>query len=479
MPRAEEELAAGDPGSGPKASGPDAELALDGGKQEAVDKSKKAKDLLKAPQVIRKIRVEQFPDASGSLKLWCQFFNILSDSVLTWAKDQRPVGEVARSAGDEGPAALAIVQASPVDCGVYRCTIQNEHGSASTDFCLSPEVLSGFASREEGEVGEEIEMTPMVFAKGLADSGCWGDKLFGRLVSEELRGGGHGHGLRKASQAKVIYGLEPIFESGRTCVIKVSSLLVFGPSSETALLGRNYDVTIQGCKIQNMSREYCRIFAAEARAVPGFGEVPEIIPLYLIYRPANTIPYATLEEDLGKPLQPYCSRDWGSAAAPPPGSSEAVQKCQAFQHWLYLWTNGSFLVTDLAGVGWKMTDVQIATKLRGYQGLKESCFPALLDQFAASHQCSTFCEMLGLKPLKGPEATHSQAKAKGSKSPSAGRKGSQLSPQPQKKGLPSPQGTRRGAPSSKAAPQAAGAVATQVLGQPPTQEGSSKAQGTR
>lgn len=52
--------------------------------------------LLPAPQVIRKIRVEQFPDASGSLKLWCQFFNILSDSVLTWAKDQRSVGEVGR-----------------------------------------------------------------------------------------------------------------------------------------------------------------------------------------------------------------------------------------------------------------------------------------------------------------------------------------------------------------------------------------------
>lgn len=49
-----------------------------------------------APQVIRKIRVEQFPDASGSLKLWCQFFNIVSNSVLTWAKDQRPVGEVGR-----------------------------------------------------------------------------------------------------------------------------------------------------------------------------------------------------------------------------------------------------------------------------------------------------------------------------------------------------------------------------------------------
>uniref|UniRef100_A0A8D2JWD4 Alpha-protein kinase 3 n=1 Tax=Theropithecus gelada TaxID=9565 RepID=A0A8D2JWD4_THEGE len=457
VPRAEEELTAGDLSPSPKAGGLNTELALDEGKQETLAKPRKAKDLLKAPQVIRKIRVEQFPDASGSLKLWCQFFNILSDSVLTWAKDQCPVGEVGRSAGDEGPAALAIVQASPVDCGVYRCTIHNEHGSASTDFCLSPEVLSGFISREEGEVGEEIEMTPMVFAKGLADSGCWGDKLFGRLVSEELRGGGYGCVLRKASQAKVIYGLEPIFESGRTCIIKVSSLLVFGPSSETSLVGRNYDVTIQ---------VLCPIFT--------------IIPLYLIYRPANNIPYATLEEDLGKPLESYCSREWGCAGAvTASSSSEAMQKCQTFQHWLYQWTNGSFLVTDLAGVDWKMTDVQIATKLRGYQGLKESCFPALLDRFASSHQCNAYCELLGLTPLKGPEVAHPQAKAKGSKSPSAGRKGSQLSPQPQKKGLPSPQGTRKSAASSKAAPQASEPVAAQLLGQPPTQEEGSKAQGMR
>lgn len=114
-----------------------------------------------------------------------------------------------------------------------------------------------------------------------------------------------------------------------------------------------------------------------------------------------------------------------------------------------------------------------------YQGLKESCFPALLDQFASSHQCNTFCEMLGLKPLKGPDAAHSQAKAKGSKSPSAGRKGPQLSPQPQKKGPPSPQGARKSAPSSKATPQASEAVTTQLLGQPPIQEGGPKAQGMR
>uniref|UniRef100_A0A2K5KIF1 non-specific serine/threonine protein kinase n=1 Tax=Cercocebus atys TaxID=9531 RepID=A0A2K5KIF1_CERAT len=476
VPRAEEELAVGDLSPSPKAGGLNTELALDEGKQETLAKPRKAKDLLKAPQVIRKIRVEQFPDASGSLKLWCQFFNILSDSVLTWAKDQCPVGEVGRSAGDEGPAALAIVQASPVDCGVYRCTIHNEHGSASTDFCLSPEVLSGFISREEGEVGEEIEMTPMVFAKGLADSGCWGDKLFGRLVSEELRGGGYGCVLRKASQAKVIYGLEPIFESGRTCIIKVSSLLVFGPSSETSLVGRNYDVTIQN-SILGRALLLGRSSLGHTSCLLQGETMFRIIPLYLIYRPANNIPYATLEEDLGKPLESYCSREWGCAGAvTASSSSEAMQKCQTFQHWLYQWTNGSFLVTDLAGT---VSVVGTPTQLFLYQGLKESCFPALLDRFASSHQCNAYCELLGLTPLKGPEVTHPQAKAKGSKSPSAGRKGSQLSPQPQKKGLPSPQGTRKSAASSKAAPQASEPVAAQLLGQPPTQEEGSKAQGMR
>ncbi|XP_074090042.1 alpha-protein kinase 3 [Macrotis lagotis] len=477
VPRPDEDSE--DLGSGPKGSGPDTELALEDGKQEETAKPRKTKDLFKAPQVIRKIRVEQFPDASGSLKLWCQFFNVLSDSVLTWAKDQLPVAEVERSAGDEGPAALAIVQASPRDCGVYQCTIQNEHGSDSTNFCLSPEVLSGFISREEVEVGEEIEMTPMVFAKGLADSGCWGDKLFGRLVSGELHGSGRGRGLRKTSQAKVIYGLEPIFESGRTCVIKVPSLLVFGSSSENSLLGRNYDVTIQGCKIQNMSREYCKIFAAEARAVPGFGEVPEIIPLYLIYRPANSIPYATLEEYLGRPLERYCARDWENGGTQViSATSEAAQKCRTFQHWLYQWTNGSFMVTDLAGVDWKMTDVQIATKFKGYQGLKESCFPSLLEQFAVSHQCNAHCEMLGLKSLKSLESLYPVAKAKGTKSPSTGRKApssTQLSPQLQKKGHPSPQGSRKSASSSKASPKSPETVDTQLNSQPAAQERGSEA----
>ena len=92
----------------------------------------------------------------------------------------------------------------------------------------------------------------------------------------------------------------------------------------------------------------------------------------------------------------------------------------------------------------------------------------------------------GLGPRTDPwllppllSVSQAQAKAKGSKSPSAGRKGPQLSPQPQKKGPPSPQGTRKSASGSKATPQASEVVATQLLGQSPIQEGASKAQGMR
>ncbi|NXK10323.1 ALPK3 kinase, partial [Herpetotheres cachinnans] len=407
--------------------------------------SKKANNPFKAPQVIRKIRAEQFSDASGNLKLWCQFFNILTDSKLMWYKDEIPVAEAQRSAGDEGQAALAVVQASQKDCGVYRCVISNEYGTDSTDFLLSPEVLSGFILREEIEVGEEIEMTPMVFAKGLADAGYWGDKLFGRVVSEDVEvGAGF---LRKACRARAIYGLEPVFESGCTCVIKVHNFIAFGTKNENSLIEKNYDITIQECKIQNSSREYCKIFAAEARAVPDFGAVPEIIPLYLIYRPANNIPYATMEEDLGGPCEQYCVTETdGSLVAR--GTSEIVLKCCAFQHWVYQWTNGNILVTDMEGVGWKMTNVRIATNLKGYQGLKESCFPSLLEQFVAAHQCNRYCSILGLKTLE-------PAKPKGSKSPSMGRKSAQSSPQLQKKGLASPQGTRKAAVSPKSSRRAA------------------------
>ncbi|XP_073508778.1 alpha-protein kinase 3 [Phyllobates terribilis] len=411
--------------------------------------TKKVNDPYKAPQVIRKIRAEQFSDASGNLKLWCQFFNILSDSNITWYKDEIQMTKIKRSSGDEGQVALAIVQASVKDCGVYQCTIENEYGSDSTDCLLSAEILAGFISKEEVEVGEEIEMTPMVFAKGLADSGYWGDKFFGRIVMEDPHAG-KGF-LRKSCRVKVIYGLEPIFESGKTCIIKIQNLITFGTKNESTLVEKNYDITIQECKIQNTTREYCKIFAAECRGVPNFGKFPEILPLNLIYRPANNVPYATIEEDLEGRFEKYCIRDL-SGKLHMKNSTEIEQKCCTFQHWVYQWTNGNFLTTTLEGVGWKLTNIGIATKSKGYQGVKESCYPEALEEFSSVHQCNSYCEMLDLKSLKVTEGLQPPPKPKGSRSPQMGRKtgSAQSSPQIQKKVMSSPQTARKGSVSPKA-----------------------------
>lgn len=76
---------------------------------------------------------------------------------------------------------------------------------------------------------------------------------------------------------------------------------------------------------------------------------PRILPLYLIYRPANNIPYATMEEDLPGQFEHYCRREGEGSGLAPASPSEVGQKCCAFQHWLYQWTNGNILVTDLEG----------------------------------------------------------------------------------------------------------------------------------
>lgn len=52
--------------------------------------------LSSAPQVIRKIRSETFGDATGHLKLWCQFFNVLSDSKIKWYRNEEEIAKVER-----------------------------------------------------------------------------------------------------------------------------------------------------------------------------------------------------------------------------------------------------------------------------------------------------------------------------------------------------------------------------------------------
>ncbi|XP_056463577.1 alpha-protein kinase 3 isoform X2 [Gadus chalcogrammus] len=381
---------------------------------------KEKPDPFKAPQVIRKIRGESFSDASGHLKLWCQFFNVLSDSVISWYRDDVEVVQVNRSAGDETPVNLAIVQASKRDCGVYGCKITNDHGTDITDLLLSAEILGGMRLREDLGVGEEIEMTPLLLNKGVADSGVWGNKFFGRVMVQESHIGGGCS--RKTWRAKVVYGLEPVFESGTTCVIKMGNRIAYGGKGEAQLTERNVEMERQRCRIQSLAREYCKIFSAESRVVENFGPCLEVIPVYLMYRPANTVPYATVETDLKGVYLKYCKLSAGNGLVSRTGS-EVELKCCALQHWIHQWTNGNLLFTQMEGVDNKLTNVGISIKSTGYQGLSAVGNPDLLEQFVSQHQCNYYCGLLGLRSLKPTDSLQTpSSKSRGSKSPLLQRK---------------------------------------------------------
>ncbi|NXP25912.1 ALPK2 kinase, partial [Scytalopus superciliaris] len=107
-------------------------------------------------------------------------------------------------------------------------------------------------------------------------------------------------------------------------------------------------VRVQECQVQNAAREYAKLYAAEAESLEGFGEVPEIIPIFLIRRPSRPIPYATVEEELLGDFVKYSVRD-GREVNFLRRDSEAGQKCCTFQHWVYEKTGGNLLVTDLQG----------------------------------------------------------------------------------------------------------------------------------
>lgn len=76
--------------------------------------------------------------------------------------------------------------------------------------------------------------------------------------------------------------------------------------------------------------------------------VHRVTPQYLMYRPANSVPYATVETELEGDFLQYCVMD-------PKGKlitrtdTEVEQKCNSFQHWIHQWTHGNLLVTRLEG----------------------------------------------------------------------------------------------------------------------------------
>ncbi|XP_022369490.1 alpha-protein kinase 2 [Enhydra lutris kenyoni] len=351
----------------------------------------------KAPILLKKIQAEMYPDHSGNIKLCCQFAEIHEDSTVWWTKDSKSIAQVQRSAGDNSIVSLAIMQAGQKDQGTYDCSIKNSYGKLTTEFNLTAEVLKQLTSHQDLKGCEEIEFSQLIFREDFLSDSYFGDHLRGQIATEELHFGEGVH--RKAFRSKVMRGLTPVFQPGHACVLKVHNAVAYGTRNNDELIQRNYKLAAQECYVQNTARHYAQIYAAEAQPLEGFGEVPEIIPIFLIHRPDNNIPYATVEEELIGEFVKYSIRD-GKEINFLRRDSEAGQKCCTFQHWVYQKTSGCLLVTDMQGVGMKLTDVGIATLAKGYKGFKGNCSMTFIDQFKALHQCNKYCKMLGLKSLQ-------------------------------------------------------------------------------
>ncbi|XP_005438007.1 alpha-protein kinase 2 [Falco cherrug] len=368
----------------------------------------------KAPKLLKKIQAELFPDCSGNIKLCCQFGDIHGDSTITWTKDSKLLARLQRSAQDNSPVSLAIAKASNKDQGMYYCCLNNLYGKVTAEFNLTSEVLEHLSGFQNCEGVEEIEFMQLMFREDFISDSYFGGNLHGIIATEELHFGEGMH--RKAFRSKVMQGLVPVFSPGHACVLKVHNAITYGTKSKDDLVQKNYKLALQECYVQNTAREYAKIYAAEAEPLEGFGEVPEIIPIFLVHRPANNIPYATVEEELVGEFVKYSVRD-GKEVNFLRRDSEAGQKCCTFQHWVYEKTSGSLLVTDLQGVGMKLTDVGIATLAKGYKGFKGNCSVSFIEQFRALHQCNKYCEMLGLKSLQTTHQKQKKATSIKSKNP--------------------------------------------------------------
>ncbi|XP_058880658.1 uncharacterized protein LOC117420787 isoform X2 [Acipenser ruthenus] len=227
----------------------------------------------KVPKVLQHIHAETFPDISGNIKLWCQFGDIYADSTITWSKDGVVLAKVQRSAGDDSPDSLAIVQATIKDQGMYQCKLKNPNGKMSSEFRLTSEALNELISKQDLEGGEEIKCAQLMFREDFLRDQYFGDDLLASIVTEEQHFGEGMH--RKAFRTKVISGLMPVFNSGHTCVLKVHNAIAYGTKTNDELIQKNYNLAVQECHVQNTAREYIKEYRADIKCTKAFGEVPE------------------------------------------------------------------------------------------------------------------------------------------------------------------------------------------------------------
>ncbi|XP_060917364.1 alpha-protein kinase 2 [Labrus mixtus] len=359
-------------------------------------------------KVVKPIQVVSVSGDPQSLCLWCQFTAVFSNHTVTWSRDGTVLAEIKRSAGDESRASLTISNASHKDLGKYQCLLTSLYGSVTLDYLLTYEVLSEIVIpptpktitcapvEVEGEE-EDVRCSRLLFKEDFLSGQYFGENQPASIITEKIHFGEGMH--RRAFRTKMHAGQIPLLLPGDSCVLKVHTSISYGTKNDDELVQKNFSLAIEECQVQNTAREYIKAYTTAAQSLEAFGEIPEIIPIYLVHRPSNDVPYATLEEELIGDFVKYSVKD-GKEINLMRRDSEAGQKCCAFQHWVYQNTEGNLLVTDMQGVGMRLTDVGIATCKKGYKGFKGNCATTFIDQFKALHQCNRFCEILGLKSLQ-------------------------------------------------------------------------------
>ncbi|XP_046901784.1 alpha-protein kinase 2 isoform X3 [Hypomesus transpacificus] len=362
---------------------------------------------IEVPRVVQPIQAGPVDEDPQSLCLWCQFSAVFTDHTVTWTRDGAALAVVHRSAGDESRVSVALSKASNKDLGRYQCCLRCPDGSVSLDYLLTYEVLSEIiippqrnipaAPAEVEEEEEDIKCSRLLFHKDFLCDQHFAEDQSASVVTEKVHFGEGMH--RRAFRTKMQAGMVSVFMPGHPCVLKVHNAISYGTKNNEELIQRNYNLAVEECHVQNTAREYIKAYTVVAQSKESFGDVPEIIPIYLVHRPSNDIPYATLEEELRGDFVKYSVRD-GKEINLMRRDSEAGQKCCTFQHWVYHKTEGNLLVTDMQGVGMRLTDVGIATCKKGYRGFRGNCATSFIDQFKVLHLCNKYCELLGLKSLQ-------------------------------------------------------------------------------
>lgn len=385
------------------------------------------------PHVQSEIQVDPVPAEPQNISLWCRFNQVPPDATIKWTKEGTVLTENKKGEGDDERFTLTILKACSKDLGLYKCTLSTSNISVSTSaYHLTSEVLMELVIPSHDQPAEprivqgdeeNIQCSPLLFKEDFLSDQYFGENQPASIITEKLHFGEGMH--RKAFRTTLRASKLPRFNPGHPCVLKVHNSIGYGTKSNDELVQRNYSLAVEECHVQNTAREYIKAYHSVAKSAESFGEVPEIIPIYLVHRPSNEIPYATLEEELLGDFVKYSVKD-GKEINLIRKDSEAGQKCCAFQHWVYTQTEGNLLVTDMQGVGMKLTDVGIATCKKGYKGFRGNCATSFIDQFKALHQCNRYCELLGLKSLQPKPKQTVQPKPKAQPGPKKNPFGSVL-----------------------------------------------------